>query len=166
MKKVQNLIFVAFLATSFLVGALVGPVVLAPSDEIRAAPMLSGEDGTRDTITVTDVINTGITHTLTLTASGDGNKFVNTGKTILFVNNGYTATITATIVTPGTVGGLAIADVVIPIAASTQFVAGPFVTGIFNQGSGTDRNRTYVNWNTVVTGTVADNVTVRVYEVD
>jgi len=141
-----------------LVGlAILGLVALGGNPAYAA-----GEDGTRDTITPTAIIVTGTTQSLGA-ASGDGQKFANTGDDFVLVTNGYTATVTLTVVTGGSVGGIAIADVEKSIAAGAVVLIGPFNKSIFDQPSGTDAGKIYLNWDATVTGTVASSVTLAVY---
>lgn len=141
------------LITATIVGlALIGMLLLQAH--------ASGEDGTRDSITATPLANTGITESLSA-ASGDGHSFTNTGDEFVIVTNDYTDTVTMTVVTGGTIGGLAIADVDVAVAAGATAIVGPFQTGIFNQSSGD----IYLNWNAAVTSTVADSVTLAVFQV-
>lgn len=63
----------------------------------------------------------------------NGNSFANDGNTYLLVQ-GVTATKTLTVVTSGTVGGLAIADLAPRSIAAGEFhVLGPFRTDIFGE---------------------------------
>lgn len=70
-----------------------------------------------------------------------GNKFVNDGKTFLFVRNGSVGDITVTFEAPGSVDGMAIADLVVTVKATgdanglDELLIGPF-TSIFNQSDG------------------------------
>jgi hypothetical protein len=79
---------------------------------------------------------TGVTPTAT-----HGNKFLNDGKTFLFVRNGSVADITVTIDTPGSVDGQALADLVVTVKATgdanglDELLIGPF-TATFNQSDG------------------------------
>jgi hypothetical protein len=91
----------------------------------------------RTALVVTDIsraVNAG-----TLTAGDDVNEhdFVNDGRTIICALNTGTAA-TLTFLTPGTVGGLAIADlaVSVPIHATKVALIGPFPPGIYNQSDG------------------------------
>jgi len=71
----------------------------------------------------------------------DGNKFLNDGKTFLFVRNGSGGDITVTFDCPGSVDGAAIADLVVTVKATSdgngldELLIGPF-TAIFNQSDG------------------------------
>lgn len=152
-KKISLLaIVVSILLVVLLLPALVQPVAT------RAA----GEDGTRDVITPTVLSDAGTTMTLAA-ASGDGHKFPNTGRELVVVTNDYTATVTLTVVTGGTAGGIAISDVDISLTAGQSKIVGPFNTAIFNQPSGSDAGRIYLNWSAAVTGTAANSVTLNVY---
>lgn len=70
-----------------------------------------------------------------------GNKFLNDGRTFLFVRNASGGDITVTFDTPGSVDGAAIADLVVTVKATgdadglDELLIGPF-TGIFNQADG------------------------------
>lgn len=127
---------------------------------VQAAPLL-----TRGSLTATDLTPSGSTVSLS-TANGDGHKFTNTNNEFVMVTNDYTATITMTIVTGGDIGGYDIDDVDVAVSASNSVLAGPFPTHIFNQTSGSDAGKVYLNWNATVTGTVANSVTVGVYKLD
>lgn len=139
-------------AMGALSGGSMGPV--APA---YAAPLIS-----RGIITPTQILATGIAQSLSA-ANGDGHKFTNTGDDFIVVANGYTDTITLTVVTGGTVSGLDIEDVDVVVAAGQTKMVGPFETGVFNQTSGSDAGKLYLNWNSAITGTIASNVTLGVY---
>ena len=145
---------------------LIGALLLLPTGNIEpaqaAVPVLAGEDGTRDTITPTNLSASGVAQTLSA-ASGDGHKFSNTNRDILVVTNDYTDTVTLTIVTGGQVGGLDIDDIDISLTAGQTKMAGPFETTIFNQTSGSDAGKIYINFDAAVTGTVANSVTLSVF---
>ena len=80
---------------------------------------------------------TGVNVTDNDTAVTDANVyfFPNNGNVRLLVANGATAN-TVTVVTPGTVNGLAIADLPITLLANKQYVLGPFPTSIYNNQAG------------------------------
>lgn len=144
---------------------LAGVALAIAIGQIAGLAQAAGENGVRDNLTVAEVVVTGTTQALTA-ASGDGHKFTNTGRELVMITNDYTATITATFVTPGQVGGLAIADVDVAIAAGATKLVGPFQIGLFNQKSGTDKNKVYLNWDVAVTDTVASSVTLQVFKLD
>lgn len=64
-------------------------------------------------------------------ASAGGDKFVPGEHTVLHVKNGSGASITATVVTPGQIAGLAIADVTKTIAAGAEAFIGPLPAELF-----------------------------------
>lgn len=149
------------LAVLMLVAVVaLGVAVALPLPEAGAAPLL-----VRTTATVATIAPAGVTQSLGA-ANGDGHKFLNTGQEFVLITNSYTDTITATFVTPGTIGPVEIADLEVSLAAGATKLIGPFLTGVFNQPSGTDKNRVYLNWNSEVTGTVASSVTFQVYKLD
>lgn len=130
--------------------------------DAEAAPL--GVGGTRAALTVTQISRAGVTETL-YTADGDGYKFSNNGYVWVKVQNDYTDTITATFVTPGTVDGLPIDDLDIVVPTSTNRLVGPFPPSQYNQPSGTDAGKVYLNFDAAVTGTVASSVTVGAWRV-
>ena len=77
----------------------------------------------------------------------DDAMFLNDGKTILKVVNANVAAQTFDLITPGTIGSdaLAIADKTVSIAGSTTEYCGPFATGIYNQTSGADSGKVYLD---------------------
>lgn len=68
-------------------------------------------------------------------AAGGGDEFVNTGNEYVEVINGDATEKTVTVVTPGTVDGLAIADRPVVIAAGARAKIGPFPTGTYNNSA-------------------------------
>lgn len=94
-------------------------------------------------LTVQEITRSGISldkNLVTPTAT-HGNKFLNDGKTFLFVRNGSGGDITVTIDTPGSVDGQAIADLTATVKATgdanglDELLIGPF-TATFNQSDG------------------------------
>lgn len=162
MRQMKQLFNVLGLALALVLGVLVVPVVAQPAGVVQAAPAAAGEDGTRDMITPTNVLATGVAQSLSA-ASGDGHKFVNTAKEFVVVNNEYTDPVTLTVVTGGTADGYAIDDVDVSIAAGATKLMGPFATAVFNQRSGADAGKVYLTFDAAVTGTVANSVTLNVY---
>lgn len=144
--KVKRLALSVAIGVVVLMAALLALNVMAP---VAAAPL-----ATRSALTATQITTSGITETLAA-ANADGNKFYNNGKRFIEVYNGYTATITATFVTPGTFMGLAIADKTVAVAASTTKYVGPFPGPLYNQLSGSDKGMVYVNYTGVTSVTVA-----------
>lgn len=86
------------------------------------------------TYTVQTAAQTGITPTQNAVAASD--KFNNDGKTILWVENGSGSTLTVTITTAATAGGVAIADPTVSISNGAKKVIGPFKTSIYNDSNG------------------------------
>lgn len=151
------------LALGLLVIAMVMLACLAGLAGTQPA-YAAGEDGTRDVITPTALAATGVTMSLGA-ASGDGQQFENTGQEIVIITNGYTDTITMTVVTGGQVGGLDIEDVDIAVAPGATRLAGPFTKAIFDQPTATGVRSVYLDFDAAVTGTVAGSVTLHVYQV-
>ena len=83
------------------------------------------------------VVRTGLTPVFSA-ANADGHSIANDGKVVLEVKNTSGAPINVTIQTPGSVDGLAIADLVVAIPlTSGDKIIGPFPPGIYNQADGT-----------------------------
>jgi hypothetical protein len=154
-----NIFFAVVLGLMLLIACVSLFFVMA--DPTEAAPENAPlAQATRQVLTVTALSREGITNTL-YTANGAGHKISNNGRTWVEIANAYTNTITATIVTPGTIFGLAIADLDIAVPAGSTYLAGSFPPSQFNQQSGSDLGYMYLNWNATVTGTVANSVTLR-----
>ena len=98
------------------------------------------------TINVTTTDGTDIGAGQAIVAANDA-MFVNDGKTILKVVNANGVAQTFDLITPGTIGddALAIADKTVSIAGSTTEYCGPFPTGIYNQPSGADSGKVYID---------------------
>lgn len=162
MNRLQRLVFPIALALILLLGVISSITLLSlDAAQVHAAPLFS--DGTRSAITITVLTQNDETTETLAAADADGNKFYNNGKTWLQIQNDYTETITATFVTPGTIGGLAIEDKAIAVDASTTDFAGPFQTAYFNQSSGSDLNYVYVNYSTNITDSTVASVTIGAY---
>mgnify|MGYP005817447081 CR=1 FL=1 len=80
-----------------------------------------------------------------------GLSVANDGRVMLEVKNGSISPINVTIQTPGSVDGLAIAELVVQVAASGDKMIGPFPPGIYNQPDGS----VYVDFSNVTSVTVA-----------
>jgi hypothetical protein len=160
-RRLQRLVFPVAIALILLLGAVSGLFLLALDiPQARAAPLLS--DGTRSTITITVLTQNDETAETLNAIDADGNKFYNNGKTWIEIVNNYTATVTATFVTPGTVGGLAIEDKTIAVDASGTSFAGPFSTAYFNQSS-PNTNYVYINYSSAITDSTVASVTIGAY---
>ena len=161
MNRLQRLVFPITLSLILLLG-VISSVTLLSLDVVYAAPLFS--DGTRSTITITVLTQNNETTETLAAVDADGNKFYNNGKTWLQIVNNYTETVTATFVTPGTIGGLAIEDKAIAVAASSTDFAGPFSTAYFNQSTGSsDPNYVYINYSTNITDSTVASVTIGAY---
>ncbi len=92
----------------------------------------------RTALTVTEISRTGVDRPSQ--AVGDvanGNSIAgNDGRVFLEVTNDDAATQTVTIQTPGTIDGLAIADLVVSLAAAAVKLIGPLSPTTFNQSDG------------------------------
>jgi len=143
-QRLQHFVWVISLAMILMLGAS-GLLFLIPGNEgiVQAAPMMA-----RTVITPTTLTQDDSTAETTYSANSDGNKIYNDGATFIQITNDYTGTITATFVTPATVGNLAIEDKEIAVSASSTVFAGPFQTAYFNQPTGSDRNYVYINYTT------------------
>lgn len=93
----------------------------------------------RTTLTVQTIVQAGITPTF-VAANTDGHSFVNNGNTFVeIINSHTTATMTATVVHPGTIDGLAVADQPVTIPGGATRRVGPF-SARFNQPGTNDVN--------------------------
>ena len=94
---------------------------------------------TRDVLVATDVIRTspGNPGTLAAAVAANNAEFLNDGRTLLAVLNAATAA-EITLITPGTVDGIAIGDraITVPIHATRVMLLGPFPPGVYNNSSG------------------------------
>jgi len=94
-------------------------------------------------LTVQEISRTGksVTEQMVAATATHGNKFRNDGKTMLRVKNGSASDITVTIDTPGSVDGMALADLAVTVKATSDangldfLDIGPF-TATFNQSDG------------------------------
>lgn len=106
----------------------------------------------RTSLSVQEISRTGLDPAYEA-ANGDGEKVVNDGKTFVHVINGGGSPITVTVQHPGTVDGLAVADLTVTVTNAEDQMIGPF-PGRFNQ-VGTDVGQIYVDFSGVTTVTVA-----------
>lgn len=68
--------------------------------------------------------------------AGGGDEFVNDGQTTIDVFNGDSGSHNVTIATPLIIGGLAVAEQVVAVAAGAIKRIGPFPPGIYNDVNG------------------------------
>ena len=138
--KIQRAILAAIIGMLLVAAVL----LLMPGQQAQAAPMAS-----QTVLAVTNITRSGITDTLAA-ANSDGSRFSNDGKSFLEVANATGNTITVTVETPGTVDGLAIADLEVAIPnGATKFI-GPFQPSLFNQLTGYT-GYVYVTYSSVTT---------------
>ena len=104
----------------------------------------------RTEITPQQIVRTGLASALATPDLANGNQFVNDGQCFLYVKNASGSPITVTIDTPGTVDGLAIANLTVSVPATTgERMIGPFPPGIYGQADG----KVYVDWSSVTSVT-------------
>lgn len=78
--------------------------------------------------------------------SSNNHVLTNNGEVFLIARNADASNPhTVTVVTPGTVGGLAITDQAVVVAASSTKLIGPLDPDVYNQPSGADTGKVYVN---------------------
>lgn len=106
-------------------------------------------DLTTQVISKDGIVPSYVTATLT-----DGNMFRNTGKEFIHVVNASGGGVNVTVPTPAKVVGLDIEDKVVVVGAGTDQMIGPFEPGFYNQ-SGADKGKTYVEFDTITSITVA-----------
>ena len=83
------------------------------------------------TLTVQDIITTGLSPSLSA-AAGGGDEFANTGKEYLEIVNADVSAMTLTVVTQQTVAGLAVADRTVSVPAGEARKIGPFSKSLYN----------------------------------
>jgi hypothetical protein len=93
-----------------------------------------------------------ITYGAVTAGAGNGDKV--RPHSILIVRNASTAAITVTLITGGTVDGLAIADTTVTVAAGADVMIGPFAQH-FVQPSGPDAGQVYVEYSSATSVTRA-----------
>lgn len=109
----------------------------------------------RTDLSVQDIARSGLAPSFSA-ANADGHAIYNDGKTFIEVKNTDASPITVTIQTPGTVDGLAISDRTVTIPATTgDKMIGPFPPDKYNQISGSDKGKVYVDFSAVSNVTVA-----------
>lgn len=159
---IRKLTYPALISILILAAFLTGLVAISSIEPARASMPLG--DGVRASLSVTALANSsglplGISRSLAA-VDGDGQKFVNNEDTFVEIASTYTGTITATFVTPATVGGLAVPDLEITLTENQVKIIGPFQSGIYNQTTGSDKGMIYINWNSEITGTFVNSVTI------
>lgn len=100
----------------------------------------------RADIAITQIAQSGVYPSGTV-GQVDGHKFGNSGDVFLeVVNASATVARDVTFPTPAERAGLAVADLVVNIPAAARKVIGPFEPSVFNQTSGVDDGKTYINY--------------------
>lgn len=107
----------------------------------------------RSAITAQKVVATGLELT-TEAANSDGNMFTNTGRQILFVDNGSESDVKVTIQTGAKYGGLDVSDREVTVTAGEARYIGKLSPAVYNQTSGDDEGKVYVDYDAVTTVTV------------
>lgn len=87
-------------------------------------------------------------------ANVDGNMFANTGEQLVHIKNGATD-VQVTVTTPATQAGLAVDDLVFTVTASEERIVGFLSPGTFNQASGADAGKVYIDYDDVTNVTIA-----------
>lgn len=110
----------------------------------------------RTALTVNEITRTGIDDAATqAAANADGHAFYNGGDVFLVVENTNASTRTVTVVSTRTIDGLAVADLTVDVAQNERQIVGPFAPQNFNQQSGADAGKVYVNFDAVTDLTIA-----------
>lgn len=107
----------------------------------------------RTDLTVQSIAQAGIVPSYEA-ANAEGEAVPNNGQMFLHVKNGSGAEITVTLQTPVTYDGLALADQTVAVAAGAEKMIGTF-SSRFNQASGTDKGKVYVDFSAVTSVTLA-----------
>lgn len=91
-------------------------------------------------VSVQQIVNSGLSTAYTstgLVASSNNYLFVNDGRVLLHFKKTGAGACTVAVTTPGTMGGLAIADLSVSVAATTgDVIVGPFPASLFNDANG------------------------------
>lgn len=108
----------------------------------------------RTAITIQSPVVAGIVPTYEA-ANADGHMFTNTGTEILHIKNGSGSSINVTLQTGLTIDGLAVADRTVAIAAGAEKMMSGLATQYYNQTSGADAGKVYIDLSAVTTVTLA-----------
>lgn len=92
--------------------------------------------------------------TYTAVTAGAGNGDMVRPNAVLLVRNGSGSALTVTLITGGTVDGLAIADATVTVPAGADMAIGPF-GAVYPQPSGVDVGQVYVEYSSATTITRA-----------
>lgn len=108
----------------------------------------------RTALAVQTVVDEGIIPAYSA-ANVEGHYVDNDGDVILHIKNGGGAPINVTIQTGGTLMGEPVADKVVAITNGGEKLIGPFPPALYNQPSGADAGRIYVDFSAVTSVTCA-----------
>jgi len=91
---------------------------------------------------------------MTEPVAGQGNgDIIDTGRVFLVVNNGSSADITVTVITPVQIDSLDLEDLTVTVAAGATEYIGPIIPRVFAQpNSSADAGRAYVEYTGTMTG--------------
>jgi hypothetical protein len=104
--------------------------------------------------TTQPIVQTGTTATLTAPAVSPNGDIIDTGRTILMVDNAGGSSITVTITPTKTIAGLSLTPLVVTVAAGAIKLIGPFPPAVFGQLNGSaDFSRAYVDYSAVASVT-------------
>lgn len=103
----------------------------------------------RAALTPTNVTRTGEDIATLSAANADGYAVSNDGATWFEAANSDAGTVTITVQTPRTIDGLAVAEYTITVAQNERQIFGPFPRDTFNQSSGADKGKVYVDFSAV-----------------
>lgn len=88
----------------------------------------------RGLLVLQEIVRTGLTPAYGAGDAANGHYFDNRSQEVhLHVKNGDASPMTVTIVTPGTIDGLAIPDLVVTVAATDEKIIGPFRNDLYGQ---------------------------------
>lgn len=101
----------------------------------------------RTSVTTQEIVLTGLEPVLTAPiADGD---VIDCGPVALWVDNASVVDVDVTVQTTATVDGLNLEDLVVTVTAGEARLIGPFPARSFGQLSGDDKDRAYVDYETV-----------------
>ncbi len=87
-------------------------------------------------LTVSNTSRAGLDLADDVAAGVDGNKWLNTGTELLYVNNASGGSITLTFTPTATVDGQAVTARTVAVGAGKQMLIGPFPVGVYNDANG------------------------------